>query len=97
MASSVAMLLPHYDMAWMTRVTGGSGKNLLDMLPFSAETTREGAPRILKPESFDRELAANRAEYERLMFRYTRELHLSRYKAVNDRLMQTLRVTYELE
>jgi hypothetical protein len=97
MASSVAMLLPHYDMAWMFRVTGRSGKSLIDMLPFSAETTREGAPRILKPESFDRDLAANTAAYLQLMFSTTRDPFLARYKAANDRLMQTLLDTYDLE
>lgn len=97
MASSAAMLLPHYDMAWMSRVTGASGRSLLDLLPFSAETTREGVPRILKPQSFDRDLAANTAEYLRLMFSTTRDPFLARYQAANDRLMQTLRETYDLE
>jgi hypothetical protein len=97
MASSVAMLLPHYDMAWMSRVTDASGRSLFDMLPFSAETTRDGAPRILRPESFDRDLAANTAEYLRLMFSTTRDPFLARYQAANDRLMRTLREIYALE
>ncbi len=97
MASWQATMGPHYDMPWFMRTVDGSRKPLLDMFPITAEMTRGGAPRILKPETFDRELAANTAEHLRLVFRSTRELFLVRYKAANDRLMQTLRETYDLE
>jgi hypothetical protein len=84
-------------MAGFMRVIDESGKSAVEILPSTAETTRNGAPRILKPETFDRELAANTAEYLRLVYSQTRVLFLVRYKAANDQLMQTLRETYDLE